>query len=385
MDRFSREELTDLLAQRDGHHVSIFLPTVRAGAEVQQNAIRFKNLLREASTRLQERGVERPEAEELLAPARALLGDYDFWQHQEDGLAVFLAGDFLRTYRLPVAFRELAVVEDRFHLKSLFALFNEEGRFFILAVSQNDVRLLAADPREVHEVPLVDVPRSLEDALGHEVTQQALQIHLGARNTNRPRSARIFHGHGGGEEDVKEEIRKFLNAVDQGIRRHLPDDDRSPLVLAGVEYLLPIYRDVSDYPNVLSDGVHGNPDELRPEELHERAWPLVEKHLRGRREEDAERFGELAGTGRASSQLEEVVPAAMDGRVEILFVPRGVRQWGRFDPATRAVERHAEQNGGSEDLLDRATVHTFLNGGRVYSLPPGEVPGGGPVAATFRW
>ena len=390
MDRPSRQDLAELLAHRGGHHVTILMPTVRAGAEVQQNPIRFKNLLREASSLLQERGVERPEAEDLLAPGRALLGDYDFWQHQEDGLALYLAAGYLRTWRLPLEFNELAAVEDRFHVKSLFPLFNEEGRFWVLALSQNDVRLLAGGPHEVHEVPLPDVPRSLEEAVGFEVTQQALQSHTGTRAGARPNPGRsprsaVFHGQGGGEEDAKDEIRRFLNAVDKGVQPLLAADGRAPLVLAGVDYLLPIYRDVTGYSEVLPDGVHGNPEGLRPEELHARAWEIVEGHIQAGRREAAERFADLGGTGRASEQLEEVVPAAMDGRVDTLFVARGVRAWGRFDAERREIEHHDEQGGGSEDLLDLATVHTFLAGGRVWSVDPEEVPGGGPVAAIYRW
>ncbi|HEX6203844.1 MAG TPA: hypothetical protein VF100_12640, partial [Thermoanaerobaculia bacterium] len=72
-------------------------------------------------------------------------------------------------------------------------------------------------------------------------------------------------------------------------------------------------------------------------------------------------------------------------RVDTLFVPRGVRRWGRFDESSRAIEPHDEQRADSEDLLDRAAVHTFVNRGTVYSVTPEEVPAGGPLAAIFRY
>jgi len=45
-------------------------------------------------------------------------------------------------YRLPIEFQELVVVSDQFHLKPLLYLINNDGRFYLLALSQNDVRFL---------------------------------------------------------------------------------------------------------------------------------------------------------------------------------------------------------------------------------------------------
>ncbi|HEX2254329.1 MAG TPA: hypothetical protein VHQ65_13745 [Thermoanaerobaculia bacterium] len=386
MDRMTKDDLQSLLTSAGGPHVSIFLPTVRAGQETQQNPIRLKNLLRDAQKRLQERGIDDDAAGNLLAPARRLLDDHDFWQHQEDGLALFVANGDLRTYRLPVRFHELAAVEDRFHLKSLFPLFNLEGHFYVLALAINSVRLLEGTRYEVREVDLRDVPKSLADALGYELEGEGLRLHLASRNASGAPPDAVFHGQSAGEEDHKDEIRKFFSLLDRGVQEYLSGDN-APLVLAGVDYLLPIYRDASGYSNVCKDGVVGNPEMLSSEELHRKAWSLVEEHFRAERRSAAERFGDLAGTGRASNQLDEVLPAAIDGRVDTLFVPRGVRAWGRFGEADRRVERHDEQRSDSEDLLDRAAGQTFLNGGRVFAVAPEEVPGdnGDPVAAIYRW
>ncbi|HEX6201531.1 MAG TPA: hypothetical protein VF100_00930, partial [Thermoanaerobaculia bacterium] len=247
IERVTRDDVAELSAHRGGPHVSIFLPTVRAGQETQQNPIRLKNLLRDAAGRLVERGLDKAAAEELLAPARAMVDDYELWQHQADGLAVFVAQDFLRTYRLPLAFSELAAVEDRFHLKSLFPLFADDGRFYVLALSQNDVRLLEGSRYEVREVPLQDVPKSLADALGHDLTEVHLQFHTGTRANPRGQQgggagrAPIYHGQGAGEEDAKDEIRKFFHILDRGLHELLGGGAHTPLVLAGVDYLLPIY------------------------------------------------------------------------------------------------------------------------------------------------
>ncbi len=383
--RLGREEVRDLLEHRSGPCVSIFLPTVQAGAETLQNPIRLKNLLRAAEELLAERGTRRTELDELLEPLRALVGDGEFWQHQSAGLALFRAPDLLRGYRLPLPFAELAVVEDRFYLKPLFPLLDGDGRFYVLALSMSDVRLLEGTRGSVREVDLGPrVPRSVTEAVGEAFGQKPL-LFAASGPARRREGAPVFHGHGVTEDDTKVEIEKFLHRVESGLM-DLPIDHQAPLVLAGVDYLLPLYRAVSEHPNVVPEAILGNPEEQRAEELHAAAWKLVEPLFLESRRREADRYRALASKGRAGSRLAEVLGGAHDGRVEALFVARGERRWGSWDAQDRKVVLHGEQSPGNEDLLDLAAVQTFLHRGEVFAVPPEEVPEPGePLAAIFRW
>ena len=73
MDIFDRPDLDNLLKTQAGPCVSIFLPTERAGREVQQNPIRLKNLLKEAEHRLKDLGVRGVES--ITKPAHDLVTD----------------------------------------------------------------------------------------------------------------------------------------------------------------------------------------------------------------------------------------------------------------------------------------------------------------------
>lgn len=383
MKQLSRGELEALMQRREGPCVSLYAPMVKAGPETQQNAIRFKNLVRKASDLLAAHGLSPKQAEALLAPAVDLLDDTPFWQHQSDGLAMFLTDGFSRYYRVPVEVRELALVEDRFHLKPLLPMLSGDGRFYVLALSQKRARLLEATRHSVREIDLGDLPTSLDEAVGYEVEETHIQYHTGTK-TARAGDSPVYHGQGGGEDDAKVEIRKFFGLLDRGVSA-LIGDKSAPLVLAGVEFLFPIYRQASSYPELVEGGISGNPDELTAEELHERAWPVVEPVFTRSQESAADRYGELAGTGHASSQLEEVVTAAADGRVETLFVALGTRRWGSFDPEGRRVELADHDGPGHEDLVDFAAIQTLLKGGRVFAVPPEQVPEQAPVAAVYRY
>jgi hypothetical protein len=380
MELLSRAELETLIEEPEGLCVSIFLPTHRAGAQTQQDPIRLKNLLGEAEERLLAKGLRTQEVAGLLEPARELLADSVFWRHQSDGLAVFLSSGVFRYYRLPLNFEDLVVVADRYNLKPLLPLLTGDGQFYVLALSQNEVRLLRATRHSVSEVELEDIPESLADTLRYDDQEKQLQFHTGTAGGRGGRAA-IFHGHG--PDDPKDDILRYFRQIDRGVQELLKGS-QAPLVLVGVDYLLPIYREASRYPHTIEEGVTGNPESLRPEDLHERAWDAVRPRFSEAQQNAAARYRQLAGTGQTSRDVREIVAAAYYGRVETLFVASGAQQWGVFDPDTGEVDLH--EGLGGEDLLDFAAIQTVLQQGTVYVTHPENMPTEDATAASvFRY
>jgi Bacterial archaeo-eukaryotic release factor family 3 len=378
VDVVRRTDLQRLALGRHGPCVSMFLPTHRAGREVEQAPIRLKNLLRHATDALKSDGVRAPEIDRLLAPLRRLLDDRLFWQYQSDGLALFSRPGWWRSFRVPLDLPELAVVDDRFHVTPLLQLLAGDGHFFVLALSQNQIRLLEGTRDRVEEVELPGVPLGVRDALQGEEVQRQLQLYVADRGG--PGAGRIYHGHGHPGEGQAERILRYFRKVDRGLREVLASE-RAPMVLAAVEHLSPIYRKANTYPQLVDEVLPGSPEGLSPHELHARAWPIVEPlFLRAQREAVA-RYDRLAGTGQTSQDAQDIVRAAEDGRIETLFIsqhPAGPSGAAGDAPVS-------DGDGGLRDVLGLATVTALSKGGTVYVFPAGEVPGGGNAAAVFRY
>ncbi|HSJ57801.1 MAG TPA: hypothetical protein VLC95_11510 [Anaerolineae bacterium] len=385
MSLITRDDLTKVSVQRDGWHVSLYMPTHRLGAEAQQDPIRLKNLLDRAEEEIMERGARRPTAEAILAPARTLLDDAGFWRYQSDGLAILAAEGVFRVFRLPLNFEEQVAVGRRFYVKPLLPMLSREGHFYILALSQNDVRLLQGTRYAVGEVDLDDVPTSLAEALRFDDPEAELQFHTATASPHaRGEQPAVFHGTGAGSDDKDDQLLRYFQKVSAGID-DLLGEEQAPLVLAGVEYLLPIYREASSYSYLLDEQVTGNPDEMSAAELHSQAWEVVEPVFAKEQHRAADLYPQLEAAGKASNDLERVVAAAHYGRVDTLFVSLGQEQWGTFDPDSRRMEAHEERQAEDEDLLDLAALQTLLNGGMVFAVPSEQVPGGGALAALFRY
>jgi hypothetical protein len=383
----SRLELESLMTPSEGAHISIFMPTYRVGRETRQNRIRLKNLIRDAEKQLIEMGYRVPDAQALLQPAEDLLGPTDFWRYPGDGLAIFLSADTARRYSLPIRLKKKLVVADRFQVKPLLPLFSGDGSFFVLALSQNEVRLLQGTRSEVAQVELENLTDSLARMLKAEGSEKHLNWYTPSGSPGAPgRNAAIFHGSGSGTENDRAKLLDYFREVDKGLRSIL-QSEQAPLVLAGVEYLHTLYREASSYPHIFETGISGNPEQLRVDELHAEAWRILQPHFQQIKQTAKKRYRQLAGQNShlASDDLHKILPAALHGQVELLFVAVGAQQWGEFDPVSLQVHQNEAYRPGNDDLLDRAAVLTLLNGGTVFAVRKDQVPSQSLAAAILRY
>lgn len=382
MDVLSRNDLEMLVQHPKSPCVSLYMPTHRSGPETQQDPIRLKNLIRQAEQRSVGTGMRRRDASEILQPARRLLEDEAFWRHQSAGLALFLRTEWFRWYRLPLTFEELVVVSDRFHVSPVLPLLTGDGRFFVLALSENEARLLAGTRFNVQVVNVPGLPAGVKDALRYDDPQRELGSHAAERGGSRARV--VLHGQGIGAEVQKERLGRYLQAVNGALRQCLREQ-QAPLVLAGVEYVRAMYRGVNTYPYLLEAGISGSPDRASSEELHTRAWALVEPQFARDRLDAVAAYREALGTGRATDSSEEVLTAAEAGRVDVLFVPTGTHALSATNGRAGDARADGEEELGEPDPVEQAVVRTMLNGGTVYAVPDDEMPDRSAIAALFRY
>lgn len=385
MDILDPDALKGLIAQQGTWCVSLYMPTHRVGRDQQQNSIRLKNLLAEAETKLLANGLRRPEAQKLMQPAEELLWNREFWQHPADGLAIFLTNDFHRIYRLPVAFDEMLVTGTTFHIKPLLPCLGRGIKFYVLALSRNNVRLFEGNADTVSELEL-SFPTNMEEALQLEGGERSYNMLSGSPRSGEGRvGASSLHGHGE-NDDEKKDILRFFQSVNQGLNTMLVDRT-IPMVLAGVEYLLPIYREASSYNNLLEDSIQGSPDREDAKELHQKAWEIVRPLFEESQKKAYEKFEQLKGqqSDLAVSDIRAAVKAAKFGQVETLFVPLDAQKWGRYDAENHTVVLDQAVGSENEDLFDLAATDTLLNAGQVFAVPPEQMPGGGELAAVLRY
>jgi hypothetical protein len=387
MDILTTNNLKKLIDEYDKTCLSIYMPTFRKGPETNQNAIRFKNLLNLAESRLVDMKLRANEIDELLEEGRKLIDDNYFWQHQSDGLVFFRSPDLLQFYRLPMCMEELVVAAERFHVKPLMSLMRSEGMFYVLALNLNQIRLYECTKYQITEIELVNTPANLNEAMKFDDPEKQLQFHTGTSATAGDRKA-MFHGQGKGvgvdDAEKKKNILRFFQQLDTGLKKMLTDN-RAPLITAGVEYLVGLYKEANTYPALVDVAITHNPENLSDRKLHHNAWEIVQPFFQQAEIQATEKYKRLSGTGQTSNRIEDAVAAAHNKRIESLFIPRGVQIWGVFKKDKGDVEIHNQPESGVEDLLDLTAVQTLINGGNVYVVQPEEMPDQAGLAAVYRY
>jgi hypothetical protein len=374
------------LAQCPGPWATISMPLSGGGPLAKPDPVVYRNLVREIADQLDARATEPSRREAITSALRELEHVHEVFNSGAKGLVVFANENGIEHWHFPVALEARAVLDERPHIEPLIPIVTDPMHFYVVQISLHSVRVIECSRFVARELPLPPgTPTRLEEAVGWEVEEPSLQYHTGrgphalGGAADRP----MYHTQGGGKDDREADFFKFVRDVDGALWSTIVHKS-SPVVLVTSEKLEPIFRRTTRLPNMVTPAIHGGADRVPIEELHARARALLEPGLRAHVEAEKERFGNLLGSGAATSRIEQVVLAAVDGRVDTLFVREGAHVDGHVDETTHSV-RVGNGRADTTDLVDRATCDTFLTGGKIYRLRADQMPIAGEVAAILRY
>lgn len=376
----TKEDITSIIEKAKNPSISIYLPTHIKGEEVQQDPIRLKNLLTKVEKKLHnDFKMSQPDIDDLLDEAKELLNKPKFWQYGDKGLAIFITDDLFETYRVPLNFKERALVDDHFLITPLLPMITLNGTYCVAALSQKQIRLFRCTRETVRPIKLEKVPTSMDEFLQYKEGEKHLQHYSGGSDGQA-----VVHGQGGAEDVEVQELANYLKIAENEITEQLRKRN-DPLVLAGVTNTVSRYRKFNHYHRTMEDSISINPDPLSDEKLNEKAWEVIKSHFLEDMYRDKERFADLTGSEKQSDNLSQVVEASYYGKVDSLFVPIGKQSWGHFDTENNTIQHSAEQQNGEYDLINMAAIKTLTQGGHVYALDKKVMPRGSSIAAIFRY
>ncbi|MCJ0972809.1 hypothetical protein MST27_05425 [Pseudomonas sp. PS1] len=382
-----RETLSQLLAKREAPCLSLYQPTHRSFPERQQDPIRFKHLVRQLEESLKQQG-RAEHAATLLKPFHELLDDSEFWNSNRDGLAVFAAADYFEVFRLQRSVPELAVANDRMHLKPLLRIAQSADRYQILAITLDSIRLFEGNRDGIDEVKLADgVPKTVEEALGRELTEKGQTgFPQGySRASERGDPMQVESGGAGRQDEIDRDRERFFREVDRAILEHHSRKSRLPLILAALPEHQFHFRKLSHNEFLLPEGIEHDASLLSRDELRDKSWMVMQPRYIKRLEGFLDQYGESHGQGLATDQLDQIGQATVEGRVATLLVEADRQIPG----VTNKEEGKAIPANGSAattpDLLDELTIWTLEQGGEVIAVPTERMPTESGAAAIYRY
>jgi hypothetical protein len=377
MNSLLHDYATGILDNPEPPCLSLYQPTHRHHPGNQQDAIRFRNLLKRLEESLRE-NYPSQDARPLLRQFESLAQDRDFWNCTLDGLAVLAAPGAFRVYKLQRPVSELAVVADSFHIKPLIRILQSADRYQVLGVSREKISLFEGNRDALDEMELDPaVPRVPSDGPRGE----AREFHLSAWTPSA--GAPGVHYSEGSKSDIEDNAAtRFLRAVDRAILEYYSRPSRLPLILAALPENQSFFRAISRNPFLIPDEIDMHPDAMSRDHLRERAWRAMEPHYRARLTGLIEMFGAARSKELGDDDLERVAASAVAARVGTLLTEADRHIPGRINAQTGEVTL-----GGAavDDVLDDLAELVLKHGGQVVIVPNEQMPTSTGIAAIYRF
>jgi len=365
----SREDLAELAKIDIPYSVSIFIPTHAYGVEVNKNQDHslFKNKLQEASHTLESDGMHKDAISSLLKPGHDLLDDEAFWKSQEKGLAVFMSDGFFKFYKTDQPLVDEVYIDKHFYLTPLVQTVTRNSPFYVLEISRHTSKLFKGDMHALEPVEIPELPKGMHEGR-----------HAAGEGTH-------LHGNQNGQAGENEYLAQYFKEIDKTLWGKVLNNETAPLVLAGVEYEVAAYRNISEYRHLVSDFVRGNAEHTNLRKLHDESLAVLAPHFDELETKALENYFNGTAAGLTSTIVEDIVPAAFYAKVSTLFARQGFHLWGKFDMNENKLDVHAEKQPYDSCLVNMSVIQTLVNGGDVFVLEDEKIPEESPMAALMRY
>jgi len=348
--------------------ITLLLPPYRPGTPGETAAALLKAELQQATKDLAARKVTEPLISELLKPLRQLSQEEEWLVGSDSDRVIFRSREVFHRFALPVPAlpSRACTVGDCFWIRPILASLTLPADVYVLEITKKAVTLLACGITggiTPLELP-AKTPKTLDAFLGFDPPDHDL-MNRSAAGPSIGAMHGVQFGTGSGRETQHSYLHDFYRNVDRGVKELL-GSNRAPLILAGVDEDVVIYRTINSYSNLLEQGIPGSPGAgTTPAQILRQAHDITLFDIQRRAALEMSESKERLAPGRFSTDLESILRAAAEGRVSDLYLDENGKRMGNFDGKIFG----SRTNWHDEDLLNVAAVETLLHDGAVSSLP----------------
>ncbi len=340
------KKLKDIVSE---NCVTIIMNTHRTSPDNKKDALTLKNLMKEAETRLTA-DMNKRGGWNMIERLQKLAEKIDH-TYNLDSLILFVNEDVAEFTRMAIPVEDRVIIDDTFATRDLIRSMRMETNYFVLVLSQKKVRLIEAVNDGV--VREIGAPFPMKNDLFD--TANRVDLSDSTRQTN-----------------LREE---FFNKVDKAVNA-VRNEHHIPTLICGVEENYHVYLRVADDKRGFYD-TYLNQDRIE-EKAHaivSESWEVVRKYTINRNDARKEELRKAVSANQFLSDTNDIWRAIRNGRVETLFIERGL-----FQPAVMegeeivyVPESDRTKKGVIDDIYDEMIEENMRFGGDVVFLPKGEL------------
>ena len=352
------KQLKDIISESC---VTIILNTHRTKPDNLKDPLKLKNLVKEAENRLLSYKSKR-DASLVISKINELADNIDHSRNLES-LILFVNEDIAEFIRLPIAVNDRVIIDKTFATRDLVRALHQETNYYVLVLSKQKVRLIEAyNDRVVKEV---SDPFPIENK--HFFASSKAEM----ANASRVRNL----------------VAEFFNRVDKElnvVRKQNP----LPVLICSEETNYYEYIKIADQKSTIFETyLNKNRLDEKDHAIVSQAWEIIKKQIAKKNNERKSELLSAMSAGKVLGDASEIWKAIFAGRVQTIFIERGM-----FQPAiieNNAISFVSDEEIGNKEVTDdiygEMIEANMSFGGDVVFMPKGELKAFNGFAATTRY
>lgn len=358
----SREEFLLLSDVRSDACVTIYIETSPLHQELATSKIQLGNFIKDALLQLEDAHFDKRRLALLEEQLYSVLDDPSFWDLHAYSLAILATPDSIRTYRLANVIPNQLHVSERFYLKPLLRALTFPHSAYILALSENQARVIeffADVPAE--EMNVANMPANVLEAVG----KASLNVQK----------------YGGVDDKVR--LAQYTRQIDHALRPIFAQHDY-PLILVSAEPLASIYRATNTLSNLVDETLFTNAEHIGTSELVKMVRPIMDKYYQTQLDALKPLFELRSGQRRVTTDLSDAARFATLGAIDLLLIDIDSNIPGTINE--QGIITFAEKSDiTTYGVIDEIVRLALATGARVMAVRQQDLPAGKSLHAILRY
>jgi hypothetical protein len=150
---------------------------------------------------------------------------------------------------------------------------NARPDFFVLILSKKKAKFFRGDASGLRHIEIEELPNGINDVVHLEEKGDQNLFRQGG--SGGAFTGSNFHGLGAGVPDEKQNIVMYLKEVDKTLWTSGLNKSTVPMILGGVEYIVAIYKEITQYKHVMDKSISGSLENEDPKVIYKKAKEIA--------------------------------------------------------------------------------------------------------------
>lgn len=367
--------------QQDTVYVTLAMELHATTLTNDTDRIQFGNLISEAKKKITDSDLE--EKAKLLEQLELVNRNQDTLIQSIGGLTIYITPDEFYYYHLAIAVQDRVRVSEIPYVLPLAFNYQYTRDYHLLLLNRESIRLFEGHENRLEELPIGDIedaPINIETALGTEKEGGNLSFGTYGGSQGGRGTTPSFHGHNELSEEKDIDRERYFRMVDKFVFDHYSNEKELPLIVYSVEENQAVFREISSNKYLSDTGINGSAANLKTNEIEKRVAQTLDEIIAHQRNELLDELRETSPENRIEYIPDDLTSAALQGRIEKLYVQKGFEI-----PGTITNEGRYDPNDEINDFISRMVHHVLRAKGAVYILTEDETLEDMPIAARLRY